>query len=252
VYHEQPDYVGHIYGPDSPELAETVRSIDTELGRLLDDLQQLQGQYQVCGTAWATAEVLALRCINLIVVSDHGMTSVDTSKVINITTVLTNRDYYLTIQGKGALAVIHTATGYRDEVFNLLVNLNPYMAVYKKEQIPDRFHYKGGKYVGDILCVADLGWVIAQPLRPGFPQKNGQNKRGNHGYDNLEADMRGIFYAYGPYFKSSVTVPSLAIVDIYNIMCDVVGILPQPNNGTWSRVTPLLNHYRRAESCPAI
>lgn len=222
VYYDQPDTDGKSFGPNSSEVEVTVRNLDIEMGLLLDRLAGLANQ------------------VNLIVVSDHGMTSIDPSRVINITSALNNRTHYLTITEAGPLAVIHTAEGYKEHIFQQLDYFSPFMTVHKKEDIPNRMFYKHGKYVGDILCVANLGYVIVHPLRPEFMKENGTNLRGYNGYENTESDMRGIFYATGPHFKRNVQVDSLAIVDIYQMMCDILGVSPNPNNGTSNRVTPLL------------
>lgn len=36
------------------------------------------------------------------------------------------------------------------------------MDVYNKEDIPERFYYKKGKFVSPLTLVADKGWFIAE------------------------------------------------------------------------------------------
>lgn len=36
------------------------------------------------------------------------------------------------------------------------------MRVYRKDDIPDRFHYKTGKFVSTLTLVAEPGWFIAE------------------------------------------------------------------------------------------
>lgn len=50
--------------------------------------------------------------------------------------------------------------GKLDEVYEALANAHPNMTVYKKEQIPDRLHYKHNSKIQPILAVADKGWEI--------------------------------------------------------------------------------------------
>lgn len=45
------------------------------------------------------------------------------------------------------------------------------MTVYKKEQIPDRFHYKHNIKIQPILAVADKGWEIVRNKTEGFLSK---------------------------------------------------------------------------------
>lgn len=39
------------------------------------------------------------------------------------------------------------------------------MAVYMKEDIPDRFYYKKGKFVSPLTLVAEEGWFIVEVIR---------------------------------------------------------------------------------------
>lgn len=61
--------------------------------------------------------------------------------------------------------------GKLDEVYEALANAHPNMTVYKKEQIPDRFHYKHNRKIQPILAVADKGWEIVQNKTDGFLRK---------------------------------------------------------------------------------
>lgn len=38
------------------------------------------------------------------------------------------------------------------------------MDVYAREEIPERFHYKKGKFVSPLTLVAEPGWFIAQVI----------------------------------------------------------------------------------------
>lgn len=58
--------------------------------------------------------------------------------------------------------------GKLDEVYEALANAHPNMTVYKKEQIPDRFHYKHNSKIQPILAVADKGWEIVHNKTDGF------------------------------------------------------------------------------------
>lgn len=41
-------------------------------------------------------------------------------------------------------------------------------------------------------------------------------------------------------FKSNFRAAPIRSVDVYNVMCNVAGVAPLPNNGSWSRVTCML------------
>ena len=36
------------------------------------------------------------------------------------------------------------------------------MKVYRRDEFPDRFHYKGGKFVSTLTLVAEPGWFITE------------------------------------------------------------------------------------------
>lgn len=36
------------------------------------------------------------------------------------------------------------------------------MKVYKRHEVPNRFHYKGGKFVSTLTLVAEPGWFITE------------------------------------------------------------------------------------------
>lgn len=110
------------------------------------------------------------------------------------------------------------------------------MTVYEKEAIPSRFYYKKGKFVSPLTLVADEGWFITEnrELLPFWMNSTGKREgwqRGWHGYDNELRDMRGIFLAFGPDFKSNFRAAPIRSVDVYNVMCSVAGITPCPTTG---------------------
>ncbi|XP_059165137.1 glycerophosphocholine cholinephosphodiesterase ENPP6-like [Physella acuta] len=132
---------------------------------------------------------------------------------------------------------------FTPHVYTLLKTFSPHMKVYKKSDIPSRFFYKHGKHVSPLTCVADLGWTIIHPFS-GFPTKKNSTFVASHGYDNNQADMRGIFYAVGPSFKPQSTVDYINAVDPYNIMCSILGLRPAPNNGSSLKINRLLKKIK--------
>lgn len=60
--------------------------------------------------------------------------------------------------------------------------------------------------------------------------------KSTHGYDNAHPNMSGVFLARGPHFKKSYQVQQIENVELYQIMCAILGITPNPHNGSWSLV----------------
>ncbi len=56
---------------------------------------------------------------------------------------------------------------------------------------------------------------------------------GEHGWNNLNSEMKALFVAQGPSFQKKLEVRPFHNIDLYNLMCAMIGIEPSPNNGTW-------------------
>lgn len=78
----------------------------------------------------------------------------------------------------------------------------PGVDVYRKKDIPDKFHYKESRLVHDLLLVARPGYFIVglnsdKQIPYDSKASTEQPYRGSHGYYNI-TDMRTIFFARGP------------------------------------------------------
>ncbi|XP_062857395.1 ectonucleotide pyrophosphatase/phosphodiesterase family member 5 [Trichomycterus rosablanca] len=215
LYWEEPDESGHNFGPESSLMDVVIKDIDNKLGFLRDELKKV-GLYDK---------------INLIVTSDHGMTQLSQDKVIELD-IYVSRDLY-TLIDKSPVVGILPKEGKLDEVYSLLENANPNMLVYKREDIPDHFHYKHNVRIMPIIIEAKEGWTIVQ-------NRTGSFMLGNHGYDNHLPSMHPVFVARGPSFRTGYTKASMRSVDLYPLMCSILGIQPQPNNGSLISVRDLL------------
>lgn len=49
-----------------------------------------------------------------------------------------------------------------------------------------------------------------------------------------------MFVAHGPSFKESTQVRPFHNIDLYNLMCVMIDIVPVPNNGTWVSLIGML------------
>ncbi|XP_072371963.1 glycerophosphocholine cholinephosphodiesterase ENPP6 isoform X1 [Scyliorhinus torazame] len=229
VYYERNDVEGHHFGPWSKQRKEATKVLDDTLRKMNMRIQELGLQND----------------LNVILFSDHGMTDIfwmekviELDKFINMADVLTMLD-------RGVVVSLWPKQGKLNELYSSLKKVRA-MSVYKKDEIPDRYHYKEGKFVAPITLIADQGWFIIQNIQklPYWANETGGKagwQHGWHGYDNQLMDMQGFFLAYGPDFRMNYTVPPIRVVDVYNVMCHVAGINPLPNNGTWSQVESMLN-----------
>jgi predicted AlkP superfamily pyrophosphatase or phosphodiesterase len=214
LYFEEPNDAGHAHGPDAPETLEATRRADSTLGRLLDGL--------------AARGVTA----NVIVVSDHGMTGTDVSRLIVLD------DYVSLLPGElfeyGALGQIFPAAGRETQIFETLNVAHHELKVYRREMVPEQLHLFGHPRVAPILLMPSAGWEVVP--RSAFAGGGPRINAGDHGFDPSNSDMHGIFYAAGPGVAPGRSLGAVEQVDIYALVCRLLGIEPAPNDGVWDRV----------------
>ena len=92
--------------------------------------------------------------------------------------------------------------------------------------MPARLLYSASARITAIVGIADPGWMIE--WRNGKPYDG----LGEHGYDSANLDMRALFLARGPDFKSGVTMGEFPNVDVYELLARLLGLSPAPNDGT--------------------
>lgn len=63
---------------------------------------------------------------------------------------------------------------------------------------------------------------------------------GDHGYDNSLRSMQPFLAAQGPAFRKGYSMNSINNVDLYPLMCHLLGIPEMPNNGSFSNVRCVL------------
>ncbi|MBI9066382.1 MAG: alkaline phosphatase family protein [Salinivirgaceae bacterium] len=207
-YLDQTDGVGHKFGPDSPEIKTSVHYLDSIVGIFINKLNSTKIKDSV----------------NFIIVSDHGMGALTEGKTIYLEEHM-NLNWMDTSFGKNPFALIDAKEDCADSIINSLKKIEG-LSVWKKEDIPERFHYKQSKRVSDIVVVADSGWTVT------YKNKGRSYTGGTHGYDNTNKDMYGIFYGIGPNFKTNYNAGTLYNVDIYNLIANILEIKPAPNDGT--------------------
>lgn len=215
LYWEEPDQSGHNLGPESPLLDVVIADIDNKLGFLLEELKRA-GLYDD---------------VNLIVTSDHGMTQLSSEKIIELDSYV-GRNLYTWVDKSPVVGII-PKEGYFDEVYTSLLNANPNLYVYKKEDIPDHYHYRHNDRIMPILLEAREGWTIVQ-------NKTLKFMLGNHGYNNSLPSMHPVFVARGPAFQNDYVKDTMHSVDLYPLMCYILGVPPMPNNGSLANVQDLL------------
>ncbi|PWJ58067.1 putative AlkP superfamily pyrophosphatase or phosphodiesterase [Dyadobacter jejuensis] len=209
LYFSDMDDFGHRYGPDNQEKIKTALfQLDKNLGELFK------------GVAASGLPV------NVMVVSDHGMTPVETTHLIPTESI--KNDSLYTVMDNGAIMNIHPQEGVSiDGVLSYLQQKESHFKVYKTEDTPGFEYTPKSKDWGALQIIPDKGYYFSS--RQGIDSKvrNGIEVFGVHGYDPTFKDMQGIFYAQGPAFKKGYTTGSVKNIHLYPLMCKILG-LPIP------------------------
>jgi predicted AlkP superfamily pyrophosphatase or phosphodiesterase len=215
LYFDEPDHTGHDFGPDSPKTAAAAARADSALGRLVQGLRA-RGKYD---------------SVNLIVVSDHGMSQLSPERVVYLDDVVDTASVRIT-----SLSPDLMLTPRDGDAPALLAKIRklPHVSSWLKADVPERLHYNEGRRITPVVAVADDGWTIAI-----HGARRGPGG-GAHGYDNANASMRAIFVAHGPAFRQGVTMQSFPNVDVYDLLAKLLNLKPAPNDGTAAPFAPVL------------
>jgi predicted AlkP superfamily pyrophosphatase or phosphodiesterase len=213
LYFDLVDVSGHRHGPNAPETAAAVHEVDTAIDRLLAGLERLG----LAGSA------------NLVIVSDHGMSETSPERVIFFDDLL--EPSLVTVEASGPHGGVRPKPGVDAAalVASIRAKAPPQVQVYRREELPARLHYRASDRVPPVLFVMQDGWCIES--KAGWPQFKAWYDRANHGWDPATPNMGALFIASGPGFQHSLVLPSAENVDVYNLLCAVLGLKPAPNDG---------------------
>lgn len=217
MYWHEVDTVGHAAGPESAEVRAAAERVDRALGELRARLGAMP----------------IGRTLNVIIVSDHGMAQLSPERAIYL------EDYIdvdaITLVDSSPNMGVMSATLTNDDIYARLAGRHPSLKVYRKGEIPARLQYGAHPRVPPIFIMADDGWTILA-RRSGAPW----SRFGSHGYDNAAESMQGLFVAAGPAFKPGTRVDRFRSVDLYELMCRILGVTPHKNDGDSKAIGSLL------------
>ena len=215
VYFEQPDKVLHGFGPKSPEAGTMIRMTDSLVGILRTKLKALP----------------MADSINLLVVSDHGMTALSDQRNIVLEEHVPSHWLEYPVTGS-PVVFLKAAPGYYDSMAAAIKRI-PHVKGWVSGKMPKRLHFGKNERCLDFILAADPGWTLI--TSPG--QKV---EKGNHGYDNRLKDMHGIFYATGPAFRQNYISGSFQNIHIYELLAHIYHIRVPANDGSFRKVKQLL------------
>ncbi|XP_050295199.1 ectonucleotide pyrophosphatase/phosphodiesterase family member 5-like [Anthonomus grandis grandis] len=224
LYFEEPDTHGHAFGPNSEIVKDLIHKLDNITGYLHEQLKVHKLTDHV----------------NVIHVSDHGMTTVTPPHFINITKFLTNGTYDWAGASPAIQIIPHE--GHHNKIYESLKaasKINKHFQVFNKSDFPERWHYKGNRRAPPILVMADVGYALDDLIiaAPQYAKKynftlTNSSEFGVHGYDYTVKEMHPYFMAVGPKIRKSTKVDPFDTVDLFNIFCAILDLNPTPNNGS--------------------
>lgn len=227
VHSEQPDTFGHRLGPLSNELDNPLREIDNIIGQLMNGLKQMNLH----------------RCVNFMLMGDHGMEEAHCDRTEYLSSYPINVDDFHLIPGtSGRLRPKNRTAPYdaKEIVANLTCKMpNQHFKPYLKQHLPKRLHYANHRRIEDVHLLMEPKWRVASKV-PEIKRPCGFF--GDHGHDNKISSMQTIFMGYGPSFKFKTKVPAFENIELYNVMCDLLGLSPVPNNGTHGSLNAMLRN----------
>lgn len=212
VHYEGVDHMGHVYGPNSPQVDKAIQQVDHAIGEIVAALKQ-DGTYDKT---------------DLIIVSDHGMTAIAPDHRIYLDDLVDTGTISTISLGPLASISPHPSAGGRRSTETLLAP-HAHMQCWLKGKIPSHLHYGTNSRIPPIECLADPGWLITthyQAARAPYTM------RGDHGYDPRDPDMRALFLAEGPSFRKGVVIPPFPNVDVYPLLTQIFHIAQEPNDGS--------------------
>lgn len=217
LYFDEPDGVGHRYGPLSHQTDSTVRALDSLMEYLFKQLTSLEIKDSV----------------NLIITSDHGMAEISTQKQILLKSHISEL-WIQRIEGGNPVFNIMAADGFADSIMRNLSAIEQ-VNVWKSDNIPDSLHYGSHRRTLDIHVSAKKGWSI-------FWDKPSGYAKATHGYPPQLKDMHAIFFAWGNSFKTGYQSDTFMNVDLYNLICKILELEAAENDGDFNRIAPLLKN----------
>jgi len=207
IYYSEPDHEGHEFGPDARETKAAVLKMDGMIGRLKKALDATKLP------------------IDLVVVSDHGMTKVE-GGWINL------QDFADLSNFEAAGPLLY---GKKEEdraaVYNKLKQASSQFVAYRRKDVPAGLEYNQNPREGDPVVIATGPYAI-RARKPPADRPDNPPDPGMHGFDPRKVpEMKASFFAAGPDILPGKTVGSFENVNLYPWIAHMLGLHAAKNDG---------------------
>ena len=219
------DRDGHKYGPNSTQIHATIASADNMLTLLIEGLLQRN----------------LTEIVNLVVVSDHGMATMSAHRMVQLDDII---DMTLVDHLDGwPLRGLRLRNPERDvpimyKQLSEAAKQHGTFDVYTLDTMPQRYHFANNPRIAPLWVVPKTGWLVIErenfDIAEAIATGTEYNPIGIHGFDHEHPLMRAIFIARGPAFPHAPNsrLSVFQNIEVYNIVCDSLGIAPHNSNGT--------------------
>ncbi|GAA5894436.1 hypothetical protein JCM6882_004821 [Rhodosporidiobolus microsporus] len=205
VYAPDVDQAGHKAGPHSKTVEKALSGLDEFVRQIVEKVDERN----------------LTDVVDVVVVSDHGMTETSNDRLIYLDDLL----------GPDNFAKIDRNEGWPNAALRPLpgVDPSPLLAVLRaaaakegsgfecydsREGVSEgeggvlgRWHFGGSERISPIYCVPHLGWAFTTHHEMEKVMAGNYAIKGNHGYDNALPEMHGIFVAHGPFAERLKSSP---------------------------------------------
>jgi predicted AlkP superfamily pyrophosphatase or phosphodiesterase len=225
VYVPNVDGDGHSFGPNSTEIDDTIKSVDDMLDGIFKGIEERN----------------LTNIVNIVIVSDHGMATTDLSRLIQLED-LVDPNLIEHTDGWPLYGLRPKKPELVRQIYHglsVLAAKSENFDVYLRDtNMPERYHFSKNERIAPLWIVPKVGWAIVTKQEFDIVDAKAKglqyHPRGLHGYDHEHPLMRAIFIARGPAFPHAPNsrMEPFQNIEIYNIICDSLGLEPSPNNGT--------------------
>jgi len=207
LYYSEPDHEGHEFGPDAPQTRAAALKVDGLIGKLKAGLDDTHLP------------------IDLIVLSDHGMTK--------------SEDGWVTLDQFTDLSAFETVgpllygknEADRQRVYNQLKHASEKFVAYRRKDVPASLHYNQNPREGDPVLVATGAYDIRAHAPPAGVEDR-PPATGMHGLDpHKMPEMKASFFAAGPDIIAGKSVAPFENVNLYPWVAHLLGLKSPKSDG---------------------
>ena len=216
LYFGAVDSAAHRTGPTSDETRRAVAEVDRMIGLLVAGLRE-RG---------------LMANMHILVISDHGMAETPAGQTVFLEDYLDLTGY--DISGATPTMFLRPPAGKETEALAALDRAHPRLRAIRSSDSPERWHFRRHPRIPPIIAMTDEGWNLRATRSPAA------EPRGMHGYDPRLPSMHGIFIGHGPGLVAGRRTGEIEMIDIYELMCHLLGLDPAPNDGSLEAAGELL------------